>query len=75
MKINLLKMNFVDEGTFFSDNQIDEMLRSKRIHLIDDYIGEIPAHLTYMTSRVRDKKLKHKHRPIQVIIRNKINVK
>ncbi len=75
MKINVLKMSFVDKRTYYTDNQIDQILDSKRIHLIKNYAGEGPAHLTYLTSRIRDKKLKHKHRPIQVIIRNKKNVK
>ncbi len=74
MKINILKMQFVDRRSCFSDNQVDEILNSKRIHLIMTHKGNIPADLTYLTSRIRDKKLKHKHRPIQAIIGNKKNV-
>ena len=71
MKINILKMSFVDRIRYYSDNQIDEIIDSKRTHLIINYEGKIPANLVYLTSRIRDKKLKHKHRPIPVKMRNK----
>ncbi len=75
MKINVLKMQFVDRRTCFSDDQVDEILSSKRVHLIMTHKGNMPTGLTYLTSRIRDKKLKHKHRPIHVRIRNKKIVK
>ncbi len=74
MKINILKMQFVDRRICFMDSSVDQILDSKRTHLIINYGAIMPACLTYMTSRIRDKKLKHKHRPIPVRIRNKKNV-
>ena len=71
MKINILKMSFVDRRIYFSDSIIDQILDSKRTHLIITYTGEVPARLTYVTNRIRDKKLKHQKRRIEVIIRNK----
>jgi hypothetical protein len=73
MKINLLKMNFIDKKRYYFDYQIDEILKSRRIHLIKSYNGEVPTTLTYITSRIRDKKLKHKYHRIEVIIGNKNN--
>jgi hypothetical protein len=74
MKINILKMQFVDKRTCFLDSLVDQILDGKRTHLIVTYTGLMPARLTYLTSRIQDKKLKHKHRPIPVRIRNKNNV-
>jgi hypothetical protein len=74
MKINILKMQFVDRRTCFMDSLVDQIFDGKRTHVIINYRGIMPADLTYLTSRIRDKKLKHKHRPIPVIIRNKKNV-
>ncbi len=75
MKINILKMNFVDRKRYFLERQIEELVESKRTHLIIGRTDTMPTTLTYLTSRIRDKKLKHKHRPIPVIIRNKSYVK
>jgi hypothetical protein len=71
MKVNLLKMQFVDRIRCYSENQIDQTIDSKRIRIIMNYTGEVPTTLTYLTSRIRDKKLKHLKRPIEVTIWNK----
>ncbi len=71
MKVNLLKMSFADKKKYFSEIQTKEMTKSRRIHLIIAQTKIMPEELTYLTNRIRDKRLKHQKRRIKVIIRNK----
>lgn len=74
MKVNLLKMNFVDKREYFLENQLKEVIGSKHNHLIVIQTNLMPETITYLTNRIRNKTLKHKHRQIKVRIRNKINI-
>jgi hypothetical protein len=70
MKVNLLKMNFIDETYVYSDSTLSDLSTSKRNHIIRTN-SSVPTTAFYITNRVRDKKLKHQKRKIEVEIRNK----
>jgi hypothetical protein len=71
MKVNILRMNFLDRRRFYSEARIDEIYNSKRSHVLHPKSAIMPETLTFMTRRINNKKLKHQKRKIEVEIRNK----
>jgi hypothetical protein len=71
MKVNVLKMQFVDKRVSFSKFLVQDLEQSKRYHLLRKHKTEPPVSLTFITSRIKDKNLKHRNRPIEVTIWNK----
>lgn len=74
MKINLLKMQFVDHEVRYAMyvQQIRDIRESKRYHILQDYKRDEMGHrensgCVYLTRRLKRTELKHSKRKMQVI--------
>jgi hypothetical protein len=71
VKINVLKLQFLDSDVFFSPGTQFDLEQSKRYHILKRK-GTIKLRtLIFLTSRIKDPKLKYFKRPIKVTIWNK----
>ena len=69
MKVNIIRMQFIDHAPRHSVYSINDIKMSKRYRIVKDFKGdeEKPPQLVFMTRRLKRTDLKYSKRPIKVI--------